>query len=315
MFSRRKNVNSQFYVLPEEYYDNNEKHIDNEHLASFENTSNDISISNTFDNRTSFNTKDGEHIIDFKQIRQYLQLFKPYGLQPIIDLPADLQSMFKSFSNFMNKVQENTQIYKRVRELIVELYPYENTIIIPSTVNAYFIGCQCSTFKSEQGCDPECVNNLPAIIDGKVLTNACSDYVLVYTNNELMSLHEGNKRSNVAWIYVDQYFNKFDHKSILQLQKYKIATINLLRADEKGKYVKIEEKLPLNNFIATKDLNTRDLDSDNTNTTNQNGVNVTLAWILLVVCLVIILAFICFVFYRNYQYKHYNNMQNVNYTY
>lgn len=292
MSPRRTNVNSKFYMLEDQFVDTQHKGVDVDTVASLNN-------SDDSDNhqRESFVTSDGENIIDFKQIRQYLLTFKPYGLQPIVDLPLHLTTMFKSFNFFMINVQKNDSIYEKVRTLIKEIFPYEDTIIIPGTINAYFIGCQCSLLGDERGCDPECVNNLPAMVDGKVLTSACADYVLVYTDSQLLSLHEGSKTSSVAWVYVPVTFTFFDASSYKQLQDYDISIVNLLRANAEGKYTLVEDKVALTSLAPP------EVTADKSITITPPVVpstrsNYMLGWILLIVLLVIIFGIIVWIFYR-----------------
>jgi hypothetical protein len=296
--STRKNVNSRKYLLPPDQYIDPLPHKGGtDDMMSLSGFSSDVAPVPVKETVSRFVSSKGEQIIDFQQFHHYLVLFKKYGLQPIQDLPAQQQVNFKEFNEFMQKVRENPEIYAQARSMIKEVFPYENTIIIPGTMNAYFIGCQCSSFDDDiRGCDPKCVNNLPAIVNGKVIPNACNDYVLVYYQGELQSLHEGTGKSTIAWIYVPRDFTTFDESSLRQLHDYGITTLNLLRADDEGKYSTIDENVPLNTLLPAT-VSDRNLTVNPSNPSSPAN-NTILGWVLLVICILIIIGIVIWLFWN-----------------
>lgn len=294
----RKNVNSRRYILPPDQYVESLPHKGTDEMISLSGFSSDTTLPVVKETVSRFVSSKGEQIIDFQQFHHYLLLFKKYGLQPLQDLPAQQQVNFKAFNEFMDKVRENPQIYSQARSMIKEVFPYENTVIIPGTMNAYFIGCQCSTFDDEvRGCDPKCVNNLPAIVNGKVVPNACNDYVLVYYQGEFQSLHEGTGKSTIAWIYVPHDFTTFDEESLRVLSQYGITTLNLLRADNEGKYSSIEENVPLSSLLPSSSRNLSGTSPVPPVATDPSS-NALLGWVLLIVCIIIIVGIIVWLFWN-----------------
>ena len=299
MYTRRRPINNKNFRLTA---DNRVKNIEHKGVEiEEEDIINLVSLTATNDtddivpqdNGVYTFTSSGETIVvSLDQVRHYLQTFKPYGLQPIVNLPTNINNTFETFSKFMKHVQSRPEIYEKIKEQILQVYPYDKTVVIPGTLNAYFIGCQCSNFDNEtRGCDPKCIDNLPALIDGQVITNACNDYVLVYENNEIMSLHEGNNNSTVAWVYVPNNFTTFSSQAISEMQANGIVTLNLLYADSSNTYSEIKNNVPLSNFTEGKNITVVTPSTDNVSNNSILGI------VILVICILVIIIVVIRIIY------------------
>lgn len=229
-------------------------------------------------------------------IRKIATQLKPYANTRIVDLPPDVRKSMDQLFQFTGWLHAIPDGYKMVADDIREIFAEVSEIRV-GTVAAHLEGCRptADNFPGPLGCNPKCAGSLAPTDDN---FQTCQDSVFSFDGKNFLTL--ANRNTKHAYIHISHNVIDNGTEVLAKLKASGIASVTLLKEDDKGDYQKGAVALPLDKISSLANLaitqSTGDLE-ESASDEDENPVSstATVGWVIALILTVIFIVVIAIV--------------------